>query len=61
MKQENRYHCCATCEHFRVEKREQGVIYRCSRLGYDTRPDWQFQCWTPREQIKRLMKKEAND
>jgi len=61
MKTEKRYHCCASCEHFRIEKQEQGVSYRCSRLGYETKPDWQFHCWTPREQVKRLMQREQQN
>jgi hypothetical protein len=57
---ENRFHCCATCEHFLTEKREQGIVYRCSRLAYETRPEWQFHCWSPKERVKRLMAKEMN-
>lgn len=54
------YHCCATCIHFRVEKREKGVIYRCSRLRYETKPSYQFHCWEPKEQVRRLMEKETD-
>lgn len=53
----NRFHCCATCEHFRVEKREQGTVYRCSRLTYETRPEYRFNCWTPKEKVRRLLEK----
>ncbi|QDS34965.1 hypothetical protein [Brevibacillus brevis] len=55
MDTENAFHCCATCIHFRVEKGTEGVSYRCSRLTYETRPDYRFQCWTPTEKVKRLM------
>ncbi|KZE41926.1 hypothetical protein AV540_02610 [Brevibacillus parabrevis] len=55
MGEENPFHCCATCTHFRVEKAPGGVTYRCSRLTYETRPDYRFQCWTPTERVKRLM------
>ncbi|USG63921.1 hypothetical protein NDK47_17370 [Brevibacillus ruminantium] len=52
---EARFHCCATCIHFRVEKGANGVAYRCSRLGYMTKPSYQFRCWVPKEQVQRLM------
>ncbi|WP_429844116.1 hypothetical protein [Brevibacillus sp. FIR094] len=55
METENAFHCCATCIHFRVDKGTGGVSYRCSRLTYETRPDYRFQCWTPTEKVKRLM------
>ncbi|GEC92176.1 MULTISPECIES: hypothetical protein [Brevibacillus] len=55
METENAFHCCATCIHFRVEKGTGGASYRCSRLTYETRPDYRFQCWTPTEKVKRLM------
>ncbi|WP_419878918.1 hypothetical protein [Brevibacillus centrosporus] len=55
MEGRNPYHCCATCQHFRVEKTTGKVSYRCSRLTYETRPEYQFQCWSPKENVKRLM------
>ncbi|GED72395.1 hypothetical protein BRE01_60970 [Brevibacillus reuszeri] len=55
MEEAGAFHCCATCIHFRVEKGMSGVSYRCSRLTYETRPDYRFQCWTPTERVKRLM------
>jgi hypothetical protein len=55
--QKNSFHCCATCIHFRVEKEPGRVGYRCSRLTYETRPDYRFDCWTPQERVKRLMEK----
>ncbi|CAM3447045.1 MULTISPECIES: hypothetical protein [Brevibacillus] len=57
MDQTNPFHCCATCIHFRVEKERDKVGYRCSRLTYETRPDYRFQCWTPKEGVLRLMEK----
>lgn len=52
------FHCCATCIHFEVTKIEGKINYRCSRLGYDTDPKYKFNCWTPKEHVKRLIEKE---
>ncbi|MBU6081259.1 hypothetical protein [Allobacillus halotolerans] len=53
------YHCCATCIHFEVYRTEDGrPKTRCSRLGYDTDPTYKFNCWTPKDRIKKLMEKE---
>jgi hypothetical protein len=54
----NRFHCCASCIHFRVTKQEDGVKYFCSRLGYETKPHYQFHCWNPKNEVQKLMKKE---
>ncbi|WP_019120021.1 hypothetical protein [Brevibacillus massiliensis] len=56
---ENRYHCCATCEHFRVEKGDGKTSYRCARLTYETKPHYRFNCWSPKEQVRRRMEQEA--
>ena len=53
----NRYHCCATCVHFRAKKESRPVSYSCERLGYETRPHYVFDCWSPREKITARMKK----
>ncbi|UFJ43306.1 hypothetical protein LOK74_12505 [Brevibacillus humidisoli] len=53
----NRFHCCATCQHFRVVKEAGQTSYRCARLTYETRPEYQFRCWSPTEKVKRLMQK----
>jgi hypothetical protein len=55
----NRFHVCATCIHFRVEKEKGRIIYRCHRLGYETKPTYQFNCWHPKEQVVQLMKKKG--
>ncbi|MED3647627.1 hypothetical protein P4475_12625 [Halalkalibacterium halodurans] len=52
------FHCCATCVHFEAEKVNNGMVYRCIRLGYETKPAYQFSCWEPKEAVKRLMGKE---
>jgi len=55
MSEGNRYHCCATCIHFRVEKETKQTTYRCARLSYETKPTYQFRCWSPKAQVRRLM------
>ncbi|KMJ60492.1 hypothetical protein AB685_02175 [Bacillus sp. LL01] len=54
----NRFHACATCKHYQVIKLERGTVYRCSRLGYETKPHFKFNCWQPKENVLQLMKKE---
>ncbi|WP_230494754.1 hypothetical protein [Pseudoneobacillus rhizosphaerae] len=51
------FHCCATCEHFRALKSVGSMNYLCSRLGFETKPKFQFNCWNPKENIKRLIEK----
>ncbi|PPA71219.1 hypothetical protein [Jeotgalibacillus proteolyticus] len=52
------FHACATCIHFEADKKESGMLYRCSRLGYETKPEYKFSCWEPKPHIKELMKKQ---
>jgi CO dehydrogenase/acetyl-CoA synthase delta subunit len=54
----NRYHCCASCINFKAEKTSQGMRYECVRLGYETKPIYRFDCWEPKPQVLKLMKKE---
>ncbi|MEK4147604.1 MULTISPECIES: hypothetical protein [Robertmurraya] len=54
---ENPFHACASCIHFRATREEQGMKYYCSRLGYETKPHYQFNCWSPKERVRKLMKK----
>jgi hypothetical protein len=51
------FHCCATCENFRVVKENKKISYSCSRLGFDTKPNYKFNCWVPKEQVKKLINK----
>nr|WP_316569411.1 hypothetical protein [Neobacillus sp. YIM B06451] len=51
------FHCCATCRHFRTEKKAEGMKYSCSRLGYETKPNYKFNCWTPKEHVQELINK----
>jgi len=52
------YHYCATCVHFEVKK-EVGfeIQYICKRLGFITKPNYIFNCWDPKENVKRLIEK----
>ncbi|PSL42432.1 hypothetical protein B0H94_11536 [Salsuginibacillus halophilus] len=54
----NRFHCCATCIHFGTDKTADGMKYHCIRLGYETKPTYQFNCWEPKPTVKKLMEKE---
>lgn len=54
----SRYHACATCIHFQAARIHGKMNYKCNRLGYDTQPNYQFNCWTPKEHVIRLMEKE---
>jgi hypothetical protein len=53
------YHCCATCVHFLIEKSNGKITYKCSRLGYETHTTYVFDCWTPKENVKKLIQKRA--
>jgi hypothetical protein len=55
------FHCCASCEHFRAVKRDGGMRYDCTRLGYETNPQYQFNCWSPKEHIKKLIENEKRN
>ncbi|MDQ0272062.1 hypothetical protein [Cytobacillus purgationiresistens] len=58
---ENTFHVCATCVNFRAIKRENGISYICERLGYETQPNYTFNCWTPKEHVKKLMQKRMEE
>ncbi|AST91649.1 hypothetical protein ACWE42_13245 [Sutcliffiella cohnii] len=51
------FHACATCKHFRVNKESTKTTYKCGRLGYETKPAYQFHCWDPKDVVLQLMKK----
>ncbi|GAA0359357.1 hypothetical protein [Bacillus horti] len=56
----SRFHCCATCKNFVSQRNDENdMVYLCSRLGYETKPSYQFNCWEPKENIKRLMDQEG--
>lgn len=52
---------CASCINFRAERDQDGMKYYCSRLGYETNPKYQFNCWTPKEQVRKLMDKSREE
>ncbi|MFC4183989.1 hypothetical protein [Saccharococcus thermophilus] len=54
----NRFHACATCIHYGIQKTEKGLYTYCQRLGYETKPHYQFNCWTPKPNVQKLMEKE---
>jgi hypothetical protein len=49
----DRFHCCASCKHFSIENNEGEITTRCARLGYETNPKWQFNCWSPKDRVRR--------
>lgn len=52
----SRYHCCASCRHFSVAKQNGRLLSRCLRLGYETNPKYQFNCWDPKERVQERMR-----
>lgn len=55
---EDRFHCCAACRHFSIENTEGRIVTRCARLGYETNPKWQFNCWNPKDRVRRAIAEE---
>jgi hypothetical protein len=53
------FHFCATCMHFKAERKSDRMVYYCSRLGYETKTNYKFNCWTPKNSIIDLMKKQC--
>jgi hypothetical protein len=59
---ENRFHCCASCKNFQIEKKSgTGKRIYCERLGFDTKPAYQFNCWDPKERVVKAMRKEEQE
>lgn len=54
------FHCCASCKNFVSSKKEGKIEYSCERLGFMTKPTYVFNCWDPKENVKKLMEKERN-
>ncbi len=54
----NKYHCCATCIHFKSERVDGRIITICVRLEYQTRPEYRFNCWNPKSSIRAKMQAE---
>ncbi|WP_026676587.1 hypothetical protein [Fictibacillus gelatini] len=57
MNKQRNFHCCASCIHYHIEKIDGRTIYMCARLGYETKPTYKFNCWTPKENVKKLIAK----
>lgn len=55
----NRFHCCATCQHYELSKADGKRVSRCARLGFTTDPKYQFNCWNPKQNVRRLMEQEG--
>lgn len=55
------FRVCATCIHFQAEKKRLGMSYYCKRLGYNTKPNYKFNCWTPKKHIQKLMEKRRGE
>ena len=53
------FHCCASCQHFKAEKTTKGMNYYCNRLGYETKPTYKFNCWSPNDQVIKLINKKT--
>ncbi|UAC47016.1 hypothetical protein K6959_09565 [Bacillus aquiflavi] len=53
----NKFHACASCVHFRAQRIGAKMKYECARLRYETNPKYQFNCWTPKGSVKKLMEK----
>ncbi len=55
----NRFQVCAACQHYQVIKLNTHNVYRCSRLGFETKPHYKFNCWKPKEKVLQLMKRQG--
>ncbi|GGI12007.1 hypothetical protein GCM10007380_10700 [Gottfriedia solisilvae] len=51
------FHCCATCKHFKAVKESRNMKYYCSRLGFETKTTYKFDCWSPNEHVLKLLNK----
>ncbi|HZG74208.1 MAG TPA: hypothetical protein VEY51_21950 [Chondromyces sp.] len=56
-----KFHACATCIHFIAERINRKMKYHCARLGYETRPAYKFNCWSPKPHIIKLIEKRQKD
>jgi len=52
------YHCCATCKNFLIQREDKKLKMMCTRLGYETKTHYKFNCWDPREDIREKIRKE---
>jgi len=54
-----RFHACATCINFRTDKNGRNLKYYCERLGFETKTHYQFDCWNPKDSVKKLMARDS--
>jgi len=52
------FHACATCIHFYPRKLTEGLKYECKRLGFETKPNYKFDCWDPKPHVRKLIAKQ---
>ncbi|MEH7885834.1 hypothetical protein V7654_16150 [Bacillus sp. JJ1609] len=57
----SRFHACASCVNFRLEKSGKTLKYYCARLGFETKTHYQFDCWDPKENVKKLMARDSQE
>ncbi|MFC7393869.1 hypothetical protein [Scopulibacillus cellulosilyticus] len=55
------YHCCASCRHFRIRSKDGGKISVCSRLGYETKPFYKFNCWDPKPRVQQALENKLDE
>jgi len=48
---------CSTCINFTIEKQSGQNKFYCTRLGYETKPHYSFNCWDPKPKVKQLMER----
>lgn len=61
MKKGTTFKVCSTCLNFTIVQSEGERTFYCSRLGYETKPHYAFNCWDPKPKVKQLMKKQAKN
>lgn len=49
------YHHCASCRHFGFRSEGGKKLPICTRLGFDTKPYYQFNCWDPKPRVREAM------
>lgn len=60
MMKSKKYQVCAACIHFQSIRTVQRMTYHCKRLGFETKPDYSFECWTPTDTVMKLMEKRGD-
>lgn len=55
MKKGKTYKVCSTCINFSISRSQSGNEFYCSRLGFETKPHYSFNCWHPKRKVRDLM------